>query len=200
MHESKDGRLALFSWPGREGLAYADDPGLWMMAEMAAGHADLALPFAQQEPGAASARLSTYFHLRGVLLEAAERREEARAAYTRALELDPGSAETSVNLGPLLGTLGKAREGVGVLDAVIAAHPAASPALRNRAVLRLQLGDRRGFAADLEAAFIISPDAAVAGALAEHYRRSGELEESARWARQAVQGDPSRAAGAAAGR
>lgn len=200
VHESKDGRLAVFAWPGSERPAYADDPGLWMMAEMASGHADLALPFAQREPGPASERLPTYHHLRGSLLEAAERGEEARAAYARALELDPDSAETSVNLGLLLGRLGKPREGVAVLDAVIAAHPTASPALRNRAVLRLQLGDAQGFAADLDTAFAISPDAAVAGALAEHFRRTGKTEESVRWAREAVRLDPSRAAGAAAGR
>ena len=193
VHESKDGRLALFAWPGRERPAYADDPGLWMMAEMAAGHADLALPFAQREPGPAAARLPTYYHLRGVLLEQAGRDEEARAAYARALELDPASAETSVNFALLLGRLGKPREGVALLDAVIAAHPKASPALRNRAVLRLQLGDAAGFAADLEAAFAIAPDAAVAGALAEHLRRSGRGEESQRWARAALRLDPSRA-------
>ena len=165
------------------------------MAEMASGHADLALPFAQRAPGAASERLPTYHHLRGVLLEASERLEEARAAYARALELDPESAETSVNLGLMLGKLGNPREGVAVLDAVIAAHPSASPALRNRAVLRLQLGDAQGFAADLEAAFAISPDAAGAGALAEHCRRSGRTEDSLRWAREVARLDPSRATG-----
>jgi len=190
VHESKDGALAAFAWPGRERPAHADDPGLWMMAEMAAGHGDLALPFAQREPGPASAKLPTYHHLRGSLLEAAGRNEDARVAYARALELDPASAETAVNLGPLLGKLGNPREGIAVLDRVIAAHPKASPALCNRAVLRLQVGDADGFASDLETAFRVAPNALVAGALAEHYRRAARADESARWARAAVRIDP----------
>jgi predicted CXXCH cytochrome family protein len=190
--ESKDGKLAVFTWPGRARPAYAEDPGLWMMALMASGRGDLALPHADRQPGKASERLATYHHLRGSLLEGASRLGEARTAYERALALDPAQTETVVNLGLLLGRLGKPREGIDVLDAAIADHPKAAGALRNRAVLKLQLGDRDGFAADLEAAFAISPDAALAGALAEHHRRSGRRDDADRWARSARALDPSR--------
>lgn len=191
VHESKDGKLALFAWPGRPAPAYAGDAGLWAMAYVAAGQPELAMPLAERGPGEFSARLATYYHLRGSLLEAADRPAEARAAYTRALELDPKSAETSVNLGLLLGELGRPRDGVALLGAVVDAHPKASPALRNRAVLRLQLGDERGFASDLQAAFEIAPDAAVAAALAKHFDLIHDAENAGRWRRLALALDPS---------
>lgn len=194
VQESKEGAFAIFSWPGREAPAYVQDPGLWMMAEMGTGHPDLALPFAEREPGPASARLPMYHHMRGLVFEVAERTEEARAAYARALELDPTLAESSVNLGFVLGKLERQREAIAVLDTTIAAYPAAWAALRNRGVMKLQLGDPEGCAADLERAFAIAPDAAVAGALAGHYRQTGRTEEAERWTRAAVQLDPSRAA------
>jgi predicted CXXCH cytochrome family protein len=191
VHESEDGQLALFAWPGREPPAYADDPGLEMMAHLAVGRPDLAQASVIRPPGPASARLATYHHLRGSLLERMGEAEEARSAYERALVLDPGAAETSVNLGLLLGTLGKAREGIALLDTVIAAHPKASPALRNRAVLRYQLGDTAGCLADLEAAFRIAPDPAVANALAQSYAQIGNAEAATRWGRAAIALDPS---------
>jgi predicted CXXCH cytochrome family protein len=191
VHESEDGQLALFAWPGREPPAYADDPGLEMMAHLAVGRPDLAQASVIRPPGPASARLATYHHLRGSLLERMGEAEEARSAYERALVLDPGAAETSVNLGLLLGTLGKAREGIALLDTVIAAHPKASPALLNRAVLRYQLGDTAGCLADLEAAFRIAPDPAVANALAQSYAQIGNAEAATRWGRAAIALDPS---------
>ncbi|MFN0008653.1 MAG: tetratricopeptide repeat protein [Planctomycetota bacterium] len=194
VHESKDGSFAVFAWPGREPPPYTQDPGLWMMVEIASGHSDLALPFAEREPGPASARLPTYHHLRGLLFESLDRNEDARAAYARGLELDPTSAECAVNLGLVLGKLGRQREGIAVLDQAIEAHPAAWTALRNRGVMRFQLGDAEGCAADLERAFAIAPDATVAGALAGHYESAGRPEEAARWKRAAIQLDPSRAA------
>jgi len=194
VQESPEGAFAIFAWPGREAPAYVQDPGLWMMAEMGTGHPDLALPFAEAAPGPASARLPMYHHMRGLVFENAGRIEEARAAYERALELDPNLAESSVNLGFVLGKLGMQRESIVVLDKAIAAYPAAWTALRNRGVMKLQLGDAEGCAADLERAFAIAPDAAVAGALAGHYRETGRTEEAERWTREAIRLDPSRAA------
>ncbi len=189
--EAIDGSLALFTWPGAPKPPYADDPGLWMMAFRSIGRADLAMPFAAREPGAISSVLPTYHHLRGSLLEESGRLEEARAAYGRALEIDLDQAETTVNLGLLLGQLGKPRDGIAVLDAVLAKHPKAANALRNRAVLRLGLGDTQAFAADLESAFAIDPDAVLARTLAESYAKSGRSDLADRWRRAARSLDPS---------
>jgi predicted CXXCH cytochrome family protein len=194
VQESKEGAFAIFAWPGREPPPYVQDPGLWMMAEMGTGHPDLALPFADMEPGPASARLPMYHHMRGLVFEAAGRMEDARAAYQRALELDPNLAESSVNLGFVLGKLGMQRESIAVLDKAIAKYPSAWTALRNRGVMQLQLGDADACAADLERAFAIAPDAAVAIALAGHYKESGRTEEAERWTQEAIRLDPSRAA------
>lgn len=179
--EAQDGRLAVFAWPGRARPSYADDPGLWMMALASLGRRDLALPFAAREPGPDAVRLPTYHHLRGSLLETATRLDDARAAYERALALDPGQAESAVNLGALLGRLGRGKEGVPLLDAVIREHPRAEGALRNRGVLGFILGDTAGFAADLEAAFAILPQATVARALAQHYARAGRSDLQRHW-------------------
>src|SRR6185369_10883355 len=127
--ETVDGSLAVFGWPGEPRPAYAEDAGLWMMACRSIGRADLAMPWLARDPGPVSAALPTYHHLRGSLLEEAGRNEEARTAYAHALELDPEQTETAVNLGLLLGTLGRAREGVAVLDAALARHPKAANAL-----------------------------------------------------------------------
>ena len=146
--ESQDGRLAVFAWPGRARPSYADDPGLWMMALTSLGRRDPALPFADCEPGPNAARLPTFHHLRGSLFEEASRLDDARAAYERALAIDAGQAETAVNLGALLGRLGRDRSGAVHLDNVIRNHPKAEGALRNRGILSYQRGDPAGFEAD----------------------------------------------------
>jgi predicted CXXCH cytochrome family protein len=179
--ESQDGRLAVFAWPGRARPSYADDPGLWMMALTSLGRRDLALPFADREPGPNAARLPTYHHLRGTLFEQATRLDDARAAYERALAIDAGQAETAVNLGALLGVLGRARSGVEHLDNVIRNHPQAEGALRNRGMVSYLRGNAAGFAADLEAAFAILPQATVARALAQHYAKIGRDDLARRW-------------------
>lgn len=189
--ETVDGALALFAWPGAPKPAYAEDPGLWMMAYRSIGRADLAMPFASREPGAISSALPTYHHLRGSLLEEAGQSEDARGAYVRALQLDPDQTETAVNLGLVLGKLGKAREGIAVLDAALARHPKAANALRNRAVLHLKLGESERFAADLESAFVIAPDAVLARTLADFYAKSGRSQLAERWRQGASALDPS---------
>ena len=183
--ESKDGRLFVFAWPGRARPSYADDPGLWMMALTSLGRPDLALPFADREPGRDAARLPTYHHTRGSLFEQAKRPDDARVAYERALAIDPGQAETAVNLGVLLGRLGRTKEGVVHLDNVIRNHPQTEAALRNRGILRYVQGDTAGFAADLEAAFAILPQATIARTLAQHYSRVGRDDLARRWDQEA---------------
>ena len=49
-------------------------------------------------------------------------------------------------------------------------------ALRNRAIIRLSMGDPEGFARDLAAANAILPRALNARALATHYQRMGDAE------------------------
>lgn len=179
VRESKDGRLALFAWPRRARPSYADDPGLWMMTSV--GRRDLALPFADREPGPAAARLPTYYHLRGSVFEQAGRLDDARVAYERALALDPGQAESAVNLGGLLGRMGRAQSGITHLDNVIRTHPRAEGALRNRGILRYLRGDIAGFVSDLEAAFAIHPQATVARTLAQHYAGVGRADLARQW-------------------
>jgi hypothetical protein len=58
-------------------------------------------------------------------------------------------------------------------------------------VLRYQLGDTAGCLADLEAAFRIAPDPAVANALAQSYAQIGNAEAATRWGRAAIALDPS---------
>jgi predicted CXXCH cytochrome family protein len=188
--ECADGKLALFTWPGAKSPAYAADSGLWMMAFMSLGRADLALPFAAREPGDAAKHLAMYHHLRGSLLEQSSQNEEARRAYERALAIDPMQAETAVNLSLLLGQLGRPEQGVQLLDRVIAAHPKAEGALRNRATLKLALHDTPGFAADLEAAQAIFPVAAVARVLSQYYRELGRGDIAQRWHEEALRLDP----------
>lgn len=198
--EAKDGRLAVFSWPGRAPPSYADDPGLWMMALTSFGRRDLALPFADRGPGPAAARLPTYYHLRGSLLEEAKRFDDARVAYERALALDPGQVETAVNLGSLLGRLGRAPSGIALLDNVLRTYPQAEGALRNRAVLRYLRGDVAGFVADLEEAFAILPQVTVARTLAQFYAASGRADLARQWDQAARQLQPDLAPGVGKGR
>jgi tetratricopeptide (TPR) repeat protein len=114
----------------------------------------------------------------------------ARAAYAHALELDPELAESTTNLAPLLARLGEARAGRALLDALLARHPLADGAYRNRAVVRLALGDEPGFRADLETAMKLLPDAGLAQALAKHAEQRGDAAGVKRWMEEARRLDP----------
>lgn len=188
--DNRDGKLALFQWPGATTPAYADDPGLWMMALMAAARPELALVYADREPGVVSKALPMYHHVRGSLLERFSRFDEARAAYERALALDPAQAESQVNLGALLQRMGRLDEGLTVLDAAIAKHPRAQGALRNRALIKLAQNDTSGVIADLEAAFRVSPQGPVARLLSAQYRQIGRNDLADSWQATARRLDP----------
>jgi len=58
-------------------------------------------------------------------------------------------------------------------------------------VLELGLGDEARFAADLEAAFAIAPDASLARALADRSAKAGDAAGADRWSRAAHALDPS---------
>jgi hypothetical protein len=95
-----------------------------------------------------------------------------------------------VNLGLLLGRLRRGAEGIQLLDRVIAAHPKAETALRNRAALKLAAKDEAGFVADLEAAQRIHPIAPVARALSQYHKAAGHDDLAEHWRAEALRLDP----------
>ena len=190
--ESLDGRIAPFAWPTRPKPAWHDDPGLWTIAYASVGRVDLALAKAQEKPGRFASALATYHHQRGSLLERAPSGKDAVPAYERALALDPGQVESAVNLGALLARQRRPKEGIALLDALIAKHPFAEGAMRNRALLALQLGDAERFARDLEAAHAVRPQAPLARALAQHWTQRGRKDLAAKWEAEARRLDPSK--------
>lgn len=190
--EALEGRIAPFAWPSLPEPAWADDPGLWTIAYASVGRLDLALAKADEKPGRFASGLATYHHVRGSLLERGPQGKDAIPAYERALAIDPAQAESAVNLGALLGRTRRPKEGIALLDAVIARHPLAEGALRNRALLALQAGDGERFARDLEAAHAIRPQAPVARALAQHWAQKGRRDLAKRWEDEARRLDPSK--------
>jgi predicted CXXCH cytochrome family protein len=188
--ESATGDWQRFRWPGTAAPAHVDDPGLWMMALAAGQHLGRALARADEAPGPTAAGLPMYHHVRGSLLESNGRPEEAAAAYEHALELDPELAPSAINLGLLLGQLGRGQEGREHLDAVIERYPFSDGALRNRAVLRHEAGDLQGFVDDLTRAFDANPRAKLAGLLAEFFAGRGDGDSAQRWRELARRLDP----------
>jgi hypothetical protein len=156
-----------FAWPDQEPPEHVDDPGLWLMALAHRGGLERAAERLAEQPGPRVEGLAMYHHSRGSLLERIGRPEEAVPAYERALELDPELAPSAINLGLLYGMRGERERGIALLTAVLARHPAAVNALRNRAGLRFEAGDPAGFQADLTAAFELQPLAELAEILAD---------------------------------
>ena len=188
--ESATGDWKRFAWPGSPPPAHGGDPGLHMMALAHGRHVERALELVDREPGPLVRELPMYHHVRGSLLELGGRRAEARAAYVRALQLDPELAESVTNLAPLLAQLGEPRAGLALLDRLLAKHPLADGALRNRALIKLALGDETGFVADLEKAMELLPDANLARALASACERRGDPASARRWSEEAKRLDP----------
>lgn len=174
IHHTQDGALAVFGWPGRPRPGYAEDPGLALMAAVVSGFPARAVPLVDREPADSVKALATYQHLRAIVLEGLGRPDDAAKAYREALRLEPDSPDSAVNLAPLLARAGKTTEGLRLLDDVLARHPSADNALRNRALLKLSGGDTAGFAADLEAAYRLRPEAALARALASYFTQRGD--------------------------
>jgi predicted CXXCH cytochrome family protein len=189
--EAQDGELVAFAWPGRKPAAYASDPGILLMAFMSLGRPDLAGPYSAKDPGELARELPMYHHLRGSFEEQSAKLDNALRSYERALAIDPGQAETAVNLGLLLGRQRRGAEGIRLLDRVIAAHPKAEGALRNRAALKLAAQDNAGFVADLEAAQRIHPIAPVARALSQYFKSAGRDDLAEHWRAEALRLEPS---------
>ena len=168
--EAPDGNWRRFVWPGGAAPPTLDDLGLWMTAFQSGGHTAQALELVDAEPGSGASGLAMYHHVRAVLLEAVERREEAATEYRTALSIDPALGASATNLGLLLALLGRPQEGLIVLDGLVRRFPKADGALRNRALVRLDLGDLLGFRTDLEAAFQLAPTAELARLLGQSFR------------------------------
>lgn len=190
LKHSRDGKLRLFTWPGTQRPALAADEGLSMMAALVARFPDVAARSVDREPGPTSRELPSYHHLRGTLLERATRYEDARVAHERALALDAGFVESELNLALVLLRLGRGAQALELCTSVLARHPRAEGALRNRALVRLALADPQGFADDLTAAQSLLPRALNAKALAEHYKRMGDRELHEAWSLEAARLGP----------
>ena len=190
LKHNRDGLLEPFTWPGGDASSLEADSGLRLMAALIGGQPAIARDLVDQAAGELSSSLPNYHLLRGRVLEDLGRLADAAASYRRALELDPGAAEASVNLSLALGSLGRPAEGIALLDALLLQHPKAEGALRNRAILKLNTGDPAGFARDLEAAHRIVPRAVLARALAAHYANQGNPLEAQGWEQEARRLDP----------
>ena len=192
--ESASGDWRVFTWPdesaGESAPAPEPDPGLWTMALAHGGLAARAREFLARGPGTRARELAMLYHVRGSLLEESGDANAARRAYEHALELDPELCESTTNLGPLLAHAGEAAAGKKLLDDLIARHPLADGAWRNRAVVRLALGDEAGCRADLENALKLLPDADLAGALAKLAEQRGDAAGARRWRDEARRLDP----------
>ena len=188
--ESPTADWRIFALPDAP-LPYAsDDPGPWTMALASTGHRDRAREQLARGEGTVARTLAMLHHVRGTLFEEQRDWPAARAAYERALALDPELVESSVDLAPVLTQLGQPAQGQALLDAVIARHPLADTAYRNRAAVRLALGDEAGFRADLEAALQLVPDAALAQTFARYCAQKGDAAEEQRWTARARKLDP----------
>lgn len=196
--ESPDGDWKRFHWPDQATPSKGDALGLWMMALTAIGERAAAAELVDAPPGTEATELAMYHHVRGTLLESLGRPEDARDAYRAALDRDPDLGPAATNLGLLLGQLGAPVAGVEMLDGLLASAPTAEGALRNRALLRRQLGDFAGFRADLERAYAIAPSADLARALAASFARDepqAHPQKAAQFARDAEALDPAPSAG-----
>jgi len=108
----------------------------------------------------------------------------SRAAYERALALDPDLAASSTNLALLEADAGELDAALARLDGVLARHPEADGAVAQRK------GDLAGAVRDIEAAHAIRPDAALAAALANLYGAAGDTTRAETWGREARRLDP----------
>lgn len=187
--ESPDGDWRVFAFPDAP-RGEAEDAGLWTLALYHGGHHEQALARARAGLGERAASLPMLHHVRGSLFERAREYEAARASYERALALAPGLADTATNLGPVLAQLGQPAAGKQLLDALLKRHPLADGAYRNRAAVRLALGDEPGFLADLETAMKLNPTPELAQALATYQERKGRAGEVERWRAEARRLDP----------
>lgn len=191
--ESPSGDWKRFRFPGQAQTPKGDELGLWMMALTAIGQRTQAAAHVDAPPGAEAEGLAMYHHVRATLLEELGRVDDARAAYERALALDPQLGPATVNLALLHIAADEAPAALGLLDALLAKHPTADGALRNRALAKQALGDLAGAQADLERAFQITPSGELARVLGSWFGAAGPNPDMGRaemYARLAEELDP----------
>lgn len=188
---ARDGRIARLLPSGERSTDRERDPGIWMMAYLDIGRRDSAWSMATREPGEVADGLASFHHLRASLREDHRDFVGAEADLRRALEIDPGQAESGVNLGALLIGRDRDREAVEVLTRVLERHPKSDGALRNRGVAYLKTGQVQAGAQDLEAAYRVQATAPVARLLSQVSERSGDAERARQWADRARALDPS---------
>lgn len=148
-----DGRLtdALATPEGRRWSAGLRALGLWKLGRPAEAAALLA-PF--PPPGSPPARVSTappglqaletsanFHHLRGLVLEAVGRPDEARAAYGDALALDESHPEARLNRGSLRLAAGDLQGALQDAALLLQLYPRAEKAWNLRALAAAQAGD-----------------------------------------------------------
>ena len=182
--ESPSGDWKPFRWPDVTPPAHHGDPGLRMMALYHGRHIDRAGPLLER-PSAFRGKLAMLHHVRAVLFEISGRIDAALAEYREAIRIDPDLAESVSNLGLLHGRVGNTKTGLRVLDGLLARHPGADGALRNRALIKRVLGDSEGFLADLEAAMVLLPNPELALALAREWQRLGRMDRANYWRAEA---------------
>ncbi len=182
---ARDGRIARFLPSGERSTDRERDPGLWMMAYLDIGRRDSAWSMATREPGVVANSLPSFHHLRAGLREEHADFAGAEADLRRALDIDPGQAESGVNLGALLIGRDRDREAIEVLTRVLDRHSKSDGALRNRGVAHLKTGQVQAGMRDMEAAYHVQATAPVARLLSQVCERSGDPERARQWADRA---------------
>ena len=92
--------------------------------------------------------------------------DDAVAAYSEAIRLDPGLAEAFAGRGQVFIRRGEAARAIADLDEALRLRPGSAPVLNDRGLAELGLGDVFRAIADLDAALRVAPGSAVI-----HYNR-----------------------------
>ncbi len=152
----------------------ADDPLTAALA--AAKRADSVEALRLSDDAVRAKPSASTWNVRGYVLSAAGRKDDALDAYAQASALDPRDVLSRVNRGSILLALGRNDEAKAVLDEALGIDPKSARAHNHRAVALERLGRLEEARTDYKAAIRLDPKDAVApnnlGALA--YRRGVE--------------------------
>ena len=151
----------------------------WGIQEKALVHAHLAIYYAPEWSGA--------YNTLGTVLDAMGRRDEARTAFVRAFELDPGAAWALSNLCYLEFRAGHLDEARSRCEAAVRASPALAAAHNNLALTHAASGDM----AAARGAFLEAGDAATASYnIGILYLAEGRYAEATKAFQQAIDARP----------
>ena len=127
----------------------------------------------------------------GVLLAAADRREEAEAHYRRSIELNPDNAEAHFNLANLLVAKGRAEDAITHYEAALRFHPERARYHEQLGRTLLALGRLdAAIAAEREALRLAPASISARMALAVALERQGARNEAALEYREILRRDP----------